>query len=136
MLGDPLMGEKVILEELNYIFKLLEESLDKMQDVIRPKMGSVLWRVFFPAGEFMNQKSNAKVAASILINIDARLQEMIQVLTELNHPIIPSIKKIYEYNLLDLGNKLVEIPERAQYIIPRLESIEVELKRIIDSINN
>lgn len=130
------MGEKVILDELNYIFKLLEESRNKMQDVIRPKMGTILWRVFFPAGEFMNRKSNAKTAASILINIDARLKEMMQVLTELNHPISPSIKKIYDYNLLDLGNKLVELPERAQSIIPQLENIESELQRIIDSMNN
>ena len=117
------MGRDVILEELTYIDELLNESLKAMEGILRQKVGHIFWRLFFPAGQFMQQQSNAKAAAAILISIDARLREMSEVLEEREHPLLQSIQQLLENDLNDMAEKLVDLPQRAKYIIPQVEEI-------------
>ncbi|UCG03875.1 MAG: hypothetical protein JSW11_07790 [Candidatus Heimdallarchaeota archaeon] len=130
------MGENAILEELKYIHQLLDESIHKMDEILRPRMGNVLWRVFFPAGQFMQQKSITKEAAAILINIGTRLQEMIVVLEERKHPLTPTIQSQLNVDIFVIADKLVELPERAQYFIPTIEDFQKRIEEIIKKIES
>ena len=125
------LGENVILEELNYIKKLLDESLEKMDEITRPKTGHVFWRLIFPAGQFMQQKSITKAAAAVLVNIGTRIQEMAEVLEEREHPQTQIIRNLLEPNLFTMAERLVELPERSQYFIPEVEDLK---KRVTETI--
>ncbi|MFW9904661.1 MAG: hypothetical protein ACFFFH_10035 [Candidatus Thorarchaeota archaeon] len=125
------MGENVILEELNYINNLLNDSLEKLDEITRPKAGHVFWRLIFPAGQFIQQKSTTKAAAAILINIGTRLQEMVEVLEEREHPQTQIIKNLLDPNLFNMAERLVELPERSQYLIPEVEDLK---KRVTETI--
>ncbi|MFX0013831.1 MAG: hypothetical protein ACFFB2_03625 [Promethearchaeota archaeon] len=128
------MGDNPILKELKYIQDLIDESLDKMDEILRPKTGTVFWRLIFPAGQFMQQKSTAKAAAAILINIGARLKEMVEVLEERDHPLTQTIRQLLDPDLFDMAERIVELPERAQYIFPQLENQRDKISQIIKEI--
>lgn len=121
----------MILEELKYIHKLLDDSLDKMDEICRPKAGNVLWRLIFPAGQFMQQKSTAKAAAAMLLNVGTRLQEMVEVLEERNHPQSQTIRKLLDLDLFKIAERLVELPERAQYFIPEVDNLKMRVEETI-----
>ncbi|MFX0208373.1 MAG: hypothetical protein ACFFDT_20490 [Candidatus Hodarchaeota archaeon] len=125
------MGENVILEELNHINKLLDDSLEKLDEITRPKAGHVFWRLIFPAGQFMQQKSITKAAAAILVNIGTRLHEMMEVLEEREHPYTQIIRNLLDPNLFNMAERLVELPERSQYFIPEVEDLK---KRVTETI--
>ena len=134
---NPLLGKNStnpILTELRYIQKLLDECLAAMDEINNPKVGNVVWRLFFPAGQFMQQKSNAKSAAAILLNISARLHEILEVLEEKKDPILPLFHNLINQDFIDWAEKLVDLPERAQYLILEVEKektkIEVTIKKI------
>ncbi|MFX0205083.1 MAG: hypothetical protein ACFFDT_03790 [Candidatus Hodarchaeota archaeon] len=129
------MGRDVILEELNYLNELLNECLRVMDEILRLRVGSIFWRLFFPAGQFMQQESNAKSAAAILVNIDVRLREMAEVLEERNHPLLQSIQQLLTIDLNDMADKLVELPQRAQYIMPQVEEIKIQVEALISEMN-
>lgn len=135
MIGDFLLGRDVILEELNYLNELLNECLRVMDEILRLRVGSIFWRLFFPAGQFMQQESNAKSAAAILVNIDVRLREMAEVLEERNHPLLQSIQQLLTIDLNDMADKLVELPQRAQYIMPQVEEIKIQVEALISEMN-
>ncbi|MFX1282783.1 MAG: hypothetical protein ACFFB5_03975 [Promethearchaeota archaeon] len=118
------MIETAIQEELNIVIELLDECLEKMDDIMSPKAKNILWRVFFPAGQFMEQKSSAKLAASILVNIDERLREMVEVLEDRKHSQMLTIRQLLDLNLIEMAERLVDLPERAQYMIPQIEAMK------------
>ena len=128
------LGENVILEELNYIHKLLGDSLGKLDEITRPKAGHVFWRLIFPAGQFMQQKSITKTAAAILVNIGTRLQEMVEVLEEREHPQTQIIRDLLNPDLFNMAERLVELPERSQYFIPEVEDLRRRVKETINQI--
>jgi hypothetical protein len=130
------LGENVILEELKYIHKLLDDSLDTMDEICRPKAGNVLWRLIFPAGQFMQQKSITKAAAAMLVNIGTRLQEMMEVLEERKHPQTKTIHGLLDPNLFKIAERLIELPERAQYFIPEVENLQMRVEEIIKKIES
>ena len=134
---NPLLGENSInpiLTELRYIQKLLDECLRAMDQINNPKIGNVVWRLFFPAGHFMQQKSNAKAAAAILLNVDARLHEMLEVLEEKKDPVLPLFLPLINQDFINWAEKLVDLPERVQYLISEVErekkKVEVTIKEI------
>jgi hypothetical protein len=125
------LGEHPILTELKYIQKLLDECLGTMEQITNPRVGNIFWRLIFPAGPFIQQKSDAKSTAAILLNIDARLHEMQDVLRETQHPALHLIHQLANIDFRNLANKLVDLPERAQYMLPQLEE---ERKKITEAI--
>ncbi|MFX0170531.1 MAG: hypothetical protein ACFE9L_01295 [Candidatus Hodarchaeota archaeon] len=125
------MKKDVILEELNYLQELLDTCLQRMDDILSFKAGTIFWRLFFPKGQFMQQESSAREAAAILININGRLREMVEVLIEREHPLTQRIHQLLDINLVDLADRLVELPRRAQYIIVQVENIRNEVEAII-----
>ncbi|MFX1506456.1 MAG: hypothetical protein ACFFDC_10115 [Promethearchaeota archaeon] len=130
------MGENLILEELKYIHKLLGECLDRMDEISRPKAGNVIWRLIFPAGQFMQQKSTTKAAAAILVNVGTRLQEMVDVLEERQHPKTETIRNLLDPNLFNMAERLVELPERSQYYIPEVDNLLIRIEDIIKDIGS
>ncbi|MFW9780583.1 MAG: hypothetical protein ACFFE8_17205, partial [Candidatus Heimdallarchaeota archaeon] len=109
------MGENPILTELRYIQNLLTECLGAMEQIANPRVGNIFWRLIFPAAPFIQQKSDAKNTAAILLNIDARLRDMIGVLTETQHPNLHLIQELANTSYSDLAHQLIDLPERAQY---------------------
>lgn len=130
-IGGFLLKKDVILEELNYLQELLDTCLQRMDDILSFKAGTIFWRLFFPKGQFMQQESSAREAAAILININGRLREMVEVLIEREHPLTQRIHQLLDINLVDLADRLVELPRRAQYIIVQVENIRNEVEAII-----
>ena len=128
------LGENLIVEELEYIHKLLDECLDKMDEINRPKAGNVIWRLIFPAGQFMQQKATTKAAAAILVNVGTRLQEMVDVLEEQQHPKTKTIRNLLDPNLFNMAERLVELPERSQYYIPEVDNLLIRIEDIIKNI--
>ncbi len=127
------MGEKVILDELKYIHKLLVDCQQHMEEISRPKAGTVFWRLFFPAGQFSQSKSAAKAAAAILALIDDRLNDMVKTLQKHQHPLTPSISELLNLNLKDMAEKLAKVPEREQYIQPQVENLKNRIEEFIRS---
>jgi hypothetical protein len=122
------MVTKIIVEELKLIKQLLDENVHQMEKILSSKARNVMWRLFFPAGQFIQQKSLARDASLGLLNLDTRLRVMEEVLEERQHPLRPQISEILEMDLITMSKKLVQLPERAQYMIGQIESI----KQIID----
>ena len=116
-----LLGKNPILTELRYIHNLLDECLGAMDQITDPKIGNIFMRLIFPAGPFIQQKTEAKAAAAILLNIDARLHEMLELLEEKLHPNLPLIHHLVETDFNEIAMRLVDLPERVQYIIPQIE---------------
>ncbi|MFX0049922.1 MAG: hypothetical protein ACFFAJ_06040 [Candidatus Hodarchaeota archaeon] len=128
------MEKDVILEELNYLQDLLDTCSKRMDDILSFKAGTIFWRLFFPKGQFMQQQSSAREAAAILVNIDSRLREMAEVFMEREHPLTQRIYQLLDVNLVNLAERLVELPTRAQYIIVQVENIRKEVEAIISDI--
>ena len=134
---NPLLVEDSInptLTELRYIQKLLDECIGAMDQINDPKIGNIVWRLFFPAGQFMQQKSNAKAAAAILLNVDARLNEMLEVLEEKKDPVLPLFLHLINQNFTKWAEKLVDLPERAQYLISEVEKEKKKVEETIKKI--
>ncbi len=125
------MIQKVIIEELKSINQLLKVCLHQMDDILSSKTRNVMWRMFFPAGQFMQQKSMARKTSLDLLKVDTRLKEMEQVLEERNHPVKPQITRILTTDLITMSEKLVDLPERAQYLILQVESIQNSIENLI-----
>jgi hypothetical protein len=125
-----------IFEELQFINQLLETSLHKMEELLGPKTRNVLWQLFFPAGQFIQQKSLAREASLLLLEIDTRLRDMNKVLKERNHPFQTQIGNLLDSDLVTMSKMLVELPERAQYIIPQVENIKTLVEADIQEIIN
>ena len=117
------MVQKIILEELEFINQLLNTSLTQMEEILEPKARNILWRLFFPAGQFLQQKSLAKNASLGLLKIDTRLKEMQVVLEERHHPFRSKVAEILSKDFINMSTKIIELPERAQYLIPQIEDI-------------
>ena len=118
------MLNETILEELKFINQLLETCLHKMENVLSPKAGNILWRLFFPAGQFIQQKSLAREASLLLLKIDTRFKEMDEVLEERQHPLKPQVDEFLDLDLVTMSEKLIELPERAQYMVSQIETIK------------
>lgn len=118
------MLTKTIVEELKLIHQLLETTLNKMEDILSPKAKNMLWRLFFPAGQFMQQKSLAREASLLLLRIDTRFKDMDEVLEERQHPLKPQISEFLDLDLVTMSEKLVELPERAQYMISQINNVK------------
>jgi hypothetical protein len=125
-----------IFDELQFIDQLLETSLRKMEELLGPKTRNVLWQIFFPAGQFIQQKSLAREISLLLLEIDTRLRDINQVLLERNHPFQSQIGKLLDSDFITMSKMLVELPERAQYIIPQVESIKALVEADIQEIIN
>jgi len=125
------LAESAILDELKYIHQLIIESLGHLEEISRPRAGNVFWRLFFPAGQFSQSKSAARAAAAVLTLIDSRLNEMAITLQKNQHPFASSIYDLMNLKLGEMAEKLIEIPEREQYIQPQIENVKKRLEGYI-----
>ena len=126
----------MILEELNYINQLLESCLNKMEELLRPKPGNILWRLFFPAGQFIQQKSIAREASLLLLKINTRFKDMEEVLEERQHPLEPEISEIMNIDLVAMSKNLIELPERAQYMISQIDNLKKTVEVNINDLSS
>ena len=128
------MLTKTIVEELTSIQILIDTALYKMEDLLSPRKKNIFWRLFFPAGQFMQQKSLAREASLFLLKVDIRLREMNEVLEERNHPLTSQISEFLSLDLIKMSENLVELPERAQYMITQItnmkEAIRLSIKEL------
>ncbi|MHA1543216.1 MAG: hypothetical protein ACTSQH_09595 [Candidatus Hodarchaeales archaeon] len=119
-----MMLTKIILDELKSIHQLLDTTLHKMDDLLSPKTANFMWRLFFPAGQFIQQKSAAREASILLLRVDKQFREMEEVLDERQHPLKPQISELLNIDLIKMSEMLVELPERAQYMITQVTKIK------------
>jgi hypothetical protein len=127
---------KIVLEELEIIQGLLNQCLSKMYEIISPKKRNIFWSLFFPAGKFMQQQSIAKDASLLLLDVNTRLREIIEVLQEKNHNLLTKLNNLLDLDLILSAEKLIELPERAQYQIPQIEGLNNKVKILIQEIMN
>ena len=130
------MLTKVILDELKSIHQLLDTVLHKMEDLLSPKAKNFMWRLFFPAGQFIQQKSAAREASLLLLRIDTQFREMEEVLEERQHPLKPQISEFLDLDLIKMSEMLVELPERAQYMITQVTKIKEIVEANIQEISS
>ena len=123
------MQAKMINEELKLIQHLLETTILKMEDILSPKAKNMLWRLFFPAGQFIQEKSLAREASHLLLKIDMHLRDMNEVLEERNHPLNSQISEFLDLDFVTMSKMLIELPERAQYMISQINN----MKKIVES---
>ncbi len=107
-----------------------------MDDVLRPRARNVFWRAFFPAGEFMTQKSHARKAAAILIDIDSRLRDMVEVLYDHNSALATRLEDLQTFNLVEMAERLIELPERVQYMDDQIMNLREQIKTVITQLEN
>ncbi|MHA1994162.1 MAG: hypothetical protein ACW97Z_06450 [Candidatus Hodarchaeales archaeon] len=122
------MIRKIVLDELEFINHQLDVCLSQMEELLSSKARNIVWCLFFPAGQFIQQKSLARDTSLELMRIDSRFREMEDVLEERQHPLMSQISEILKVDLITMSEKLVELPERAQYMISQIEGI----KEIVD----
>ncbi|MHA1977211.1 MAG: hypothetical protein ACW98F_13545 [Candidatus Hodarchaeales archaeon] len=123
------MNQNIILEELEILKQSLNTIIRQMEDLLSSKARNVMWRLFFPAGQFMQQRSLARDTSLRLLKLDTRFREMEEVLEERKHPLQRGMREILAKDLVSMSEKLTELPERAQYMITQVE----EIKEIIES---
>jgi hypothetical protein len=130
------LNEDPVIKQLRYILQLLDDCLEKMDDVLRPRARNVFWRAFFPAGEFMTQKSHARKAAAILIDIDSRLRDMVEVLYGQDSNLAAKLEDFRQLNLIEMSERLIEIPERVQYMDDQITSLRERVLKLITQLEN
>ena len=128
------MNKEVILEELHYIEKLLDDCLEKMEELLGFTPYRILWNLFFPAGQFIQRTSTAKAIAGNLVTVDSRLHDMIKTLEELKDPLSITLSPLLDSNLIEIGNQLVDLPERVQYMIHQIEDFRNRVTKITSKI--
>lgn len=128
------MGDDPILKQLQYILELLNRILEKLDQISRPQGRNVLWRLFFPYGEFASQKSAAKEAQAMMLDVQARLDDMVDTLQKRNHPLAGRIQELNYLDLKDMGNRLAELPTREQYMGPQIEDFGQRVKKVIEDL--
>ena len=128
------MNKEVILEELHYIEKILDDCLEKMEELLGFTPHRILWNLFFPAGQFIQRTSTAKAIAGNLVTVDSRLHDMIKTLEEFKDPLFITLSPLLDSNLIEIGNQLVDLPERAQYMIHQIEDFRNRVTKITSKI--
>ena len=101
---------------------------------MRPKSRNVAWRLFFPYGEYAGQKSTAKEAAAILLDVQTRMDDMQQTLHKRSHPLFERVKKLNYLNLKEMGDQLLDLPQRAQYMGQQIEDYGLQIKDLIEEL--
>ncbi|MFX1319239.1 MAG: hypothetical protein ACFE9D_06885 [Promethearchaeota archaeon] len=125
------MGQDPILKQLRHIIDLLNRILELLDEINRPKSRYVFWRLFFPYGEFSGQKNAAKQASSIMLDVQIRMDDMDDTLQKRNHPLATRIHELNYLDLKELGDQLMELPTRAQYMGYQIEEYGKKIKSLI-----
>jgi hypothetical protein len=102
-----------------------------MDDIGRPKGSNVLWRVFFPYGEFARQSQTTKETAAMMIDVHHRLEDMIKTLEERDHPLVGKIRELNYLDLDGMGERLVELPARYQYMAPQVDELRFKVEELV-----
>lgn len=130
------MGDKLILKQLLHIIDLLNNALEQLDEILRPKSRNVLWRLFFPYGEFADQKSVAKQVAAILLDVQVRMDDMEKTLRKRSHPLAKRISKLNYLDLKEMGDQLMEIPQRSRYMGEQIEAFGLKIKELIEELES
>jgi hypothetical protein len=125
------LGDALILKQLRHIIDLLNKILEKLDAINRPKSRYVVWRLFFPYGEFASQKSSAKEAASFMLDVQTRMDDMEETLRKRNHPLTKQIADLNYLDLAEMGVQLVDLPTRSQYMGQQIEEYGKKIKQLI-----
>jgi hypothetical protein len=125
------LGKDPILKQLHHIIDLLNRILEQLDQINRPKSRYVLWRLFFPYGEFSGQKNAAMQASAMMLDVQIRMDDMEETLRRRNHPLADRISGLNYLNLKELGVQLVELPTRAQYMGYQIEEYGTKIKSLI-----
>ena len=125
------MGDDLILKQLQHIIDLLNKALVKLDEINRPKSRNVAWRLFFPYGEFEGKKTAAKEAAAIMLDVQARIDDMEKTLRKRSHPLVDRIQELNFLDLNQMGDQLMELPQRAQYMGDQIEDYGIRIKELI-----
>jgi hypothetical protein len=125
------LGDDPILKQLEHILDLLNTILDKMDDIGRPKGSNVLWRVFFPYGEFARQGQTTKEAAAMMVDVQHRLEDMITTLEERKHPLVSEIRGLNYLDLDEMSEQLIELPARYQYMGPQVDELRFKVEQVV-----
>ncbi len=128
------MGTDPILRQLSHIIDLLNNILERLDNIIRPKSRNVAWRLFFPYGEFAGQKSAAKEAAAIMLDVQVRMDDMEETLRKRSHPLAKRIEELNYLDLKEMGNQLIELPRRSQYMGEQIETYGNRIKQLIEEL--
>jgi len=129
--GDSGVEEEALLRQLNHVLQLLRQCAEKMDRIARPRARNVLWKVLLPAGEFMAQKSAANECSALLLDANARLKDMAEVLSRQHHLLLPEIQNLCTLNLAEMADKLVELPPRAQYMTHQIDMLCEQVRATI-----
>lgn len=128
------MGDDLILKQLRHIIDLLNKALEELDEISRPKSRNVVWRLFFPYGEFAGQKSTARKVAAILLDVQVRMDDMEKTLRRRSHPLVPRISEINYLDLKEMGDQLIELPQRSQYMGEQIEEFGLKIKELINEL--
>ncbi len=128
------MGDELILKQLRHIIDLLNKVLEKLDEITRPKSRNVAWRLLFPYGEFHGQKTSAKEASAIMFDIQARMDDMEQTLRKRSHPLLDRIQGLNTLNLAEMGEQLIDLPQRARYMGEQIENYGLRIKEFIQEL--
>jgi hypothetical protein len=130
------LGKDPILKQLHHIINLLNRILEQLDQINRPKSRYVFWRLFFPYGEFSEQKNAANQASSIMLDVQIRMDDMEETLRKRNHPLADRISELNYLDLKELGIQLVEMPTRAQYMGYQIEEYGKKIKLLIKELEH
>jgi hypothetical protein len=122
------LADDSILKQLRYIIDLLNNALEKLDEITRPKSRNVAWRLLFPYGEYAGQKTTAKEAAAILLDVQTRMDDMEKTLHKRSHPLYERVKGLNFLDLKEMGDQLLDLPQRAQYMGKQIEELVEELE--------
>lgn len=128
------MGTDPILKQLHHIIDLLNKALEKLDEVNRPKSRNIAWRLFFPYGEFAGQKNAAKEAAAIMLDVQVRMDDMEKTLRKRSHPLAKRIEELNYLDLKEMGDQLMDLPQRAQYMGEQIEDYGNRIKELIEEL--
>ncbi|MFX1509130.1 MAG: hypothetical protein ACFFBR_02385 [Promethearchaeota archaeon] len=128
------MGDELIIKQLRHIIDLLNRALEKLDDITRPKSRNVAWRLFFPYGEFHGQKTSAKEASAIMLDIQIRMDDMVKTLRRRSHPLFERVKELNYLDLKEMGEQLTNLPQRAQYLGEQIEQYGIRIKEFVEEL--
>jgi hypothetical protein len=128
------LGDDLILKQLRHIIDLLNKTLEKLDEITRPKSRNVAWRLLFPYGEFHGQKSSAKEASAIMLDIQVRMDDMVQTLRKRGHPLFDRINALSSLDLKEMGEQLIDLPQRARYMGEQIEQYGIRIKEFIQEL--
>ncbi len=69
-----------------------------------------------------------------MLDVQARMDDMVQTLRKRSHPLFDRINMLNSLDLREMGEQLIDLPQRARYMGEQIEQYGISIKEFIQEL--